>query len=169
MRTPHTNCVKTSIKTWDKRNKSWRQHHDSDRCGGFHNLISFNCAPFFASCLRHRVLTVTCLDACRCAAYLKVSPGPSKTTAKTVFDYATITSLSLLAIINAQTSHTKRPLYYGNHYHHHKAASWTVCWPARAKTPLYNLYNSRLSLLVPICLYFITHLGNPRLWILLTW
>jgi hypothetical protein len=29
---PHTNCVKTSIKTWDKRDKSWRQHHDSDRC-----------------------------------------------------------------------------------------------------------------------------------------
>jgi hypothetical protein len=25
---PHTNC----IKTWDKRDKSWRQHHDSDRC-----------------------------------------------------------------------------------------------------------------------------------------
>jgi hypothetical protein len=29
---PHTNCVKTSIKTWDKRDKSWRQHHDSDLC-----------------------------------------------------------------------------------------------------------------------------------------
>jgi hypothetical protein len=40
-------------------------------CGGFHNLIRFNCAPFFASCRRHRVLTVTCLDACRCAAYLR--------------------------------------------------------------------------------------------------
>jgi hypothetical protein len=40
-------------------------------CGGFHNLIRFNCAPFFASCRRHRVLTVTDLDACRCAAYLK--------------------------------------------------------------------------------------------------
>jgi hypothetical protein len=39
-------------------------------CGGFHNLIRFNCAPFFASCCRHRVLTVTCLDACRCATYL---------------------------------------------------------------------------------------------------
>jgi hypothetical protein len=39
-------------------------------CGGFHNIIRFNCAPFFASCRRHRVLTVTCLDACRCAAYL---------------------------------------------------------------------------------------------------
>jgi hypothetical protein len=39
-------------------------------CGGFHNLIRFNCAPFFASRRRHRVLTVTCLDACRCAAYL---------------------------------------------------------------------------------------------------
>jgi hypothetical protein len=40
-------------------------------CGGFHNLIRFNCAPFFASCRRHCVLTVTCLDACRCAVYLK--------------------------------------------------------------------------------------------------
>jgi hypothetical protein len=39
--------------------------------GGFHNLIRFNCAPFFESCRRHRVLTVTCLDACRCAAYLR--------------------------------------------------------------------------------------------------
>jgi hypothetical protein len=39
-------------------------------CGSFHNLIRFNCAPFFASCRRYRVLTVTCLDACRCAAYL---------------------------------------------------------------------------------------------------
>jgi hypothetical protein len=28
-------------------------------CSGFHNLIRFNCAPFFASCRRHRVLTVT--------------------------------------------------------------------------------------------------------------
>jgi hypothetical protein len=26
-------------------------------CGGFHNLIRFNCAPFFAWCRRHRVLT----------------------------------------------------------------------------------------------------------------
>jgi hypothetical protein len=41
-------------------------------CGGFHNLILFNCDPFFASCRRHRVLTVTCLDACRCAAYLSL-------------------------------------------------------------------------------------------------
>jgi hypothetical protein len=41
-------------------------------CGGFHNLIRFNWAPFFASCRRHRVLTVTCLDACRCAAYLSL-------------------------------------------------------------------------------------------------
>jgi hypothetical protein len=40
-------------------------------CGGFHNLILFNCAPFFASCRRYCVLIVTCLDACRCAAYLK--------------------------------------------------------------------------------------------------
>jgi hypothetical protein len=39
-------------------------------CGGFHTLIRFNCAPFFASCRRHRVLTVTCIDACLCAAYL---------------------------------------------------------------------------------------------------
>jgi hypothetical protein len=42
-------------------------------CGGFHNLIRFNCAPFFVSCRRHRVLTVTCLDACRYAAYLVLS------------------------------------------------------------------------------------------------
>jgi hypothetical protein len=40
-------------------------------CGGFHNLTHFNCAPFFASCCRHRVLTVTCLETCRCAAYLR--------------------------------------------------------------------------------------------------
>jgi hypothetical protein len=39
--------------------------------GGFHNPIRLNCAPFFASCRRHRVLTITCLDACRCAAYLR--------------------------------------------------------------------------------------------------
>jgi hypothetical protein len=41
-------------------------------CGGFHNLIRFNCAPFFASCRRYRVLTVICLDACWYAAYLTV-------------------------------------------------------------------------------------------------
>jgi hypothetical protein len=41
-------------------------------CGGFHNLICFKCPLFFASCRRHRALTVTCLDACRCAAYLSV-------------------------------------------------------------------------------------------------
>jgi hypothetical protein len=41
-------------------------------CGGFHNLIPFNCAPFFASCHRHNVLTLTCLDAYRCAAYLRL-------------------------------------------------------------------------------------------------
>jgi hypothetical protein len=41
-------------------------------CDGFHNLIRFNCAPFFASCRRYRVLIVTCLDACRCAACLTV-------------------------------------------------------------------------------------------------
>jgi hypothetical protein len=37
---PHTNCVKTSIKTWDKRNKSWRRHHDSDWCAAVF-IISF--------------------------------------------------------------------------------------------------------------------------------
>jgi hypothetical protein len=42
-------------------------------CGGFHNLIRFNCDPFFASCRRHGVLTVTCLDACRCATYLRLA------------------------------------------------------------------------------------------------
>jgi hypothetical protein len=44
-------------------------------CGGFHNFIRFNCAPFFASWRRHRVLTVTCLDACRFAAYIRHYPG----------------------------------------------------------------------------------------------
>jgi hypothetical protein len=44
-------------------------------CGGFHKLIRFNCVPFFASCHRHRVLTVTRLDACRRAAYLRLCPG----------------------------------------------------------------------------------------------
>jgi hypothetical protein len=43
-------------------------------CGGFHNLFRFNCAPFIASRRRHRVLTVTYLDACRCAAYLTRRP-----------------------------------------------------------------------------------------------
>jgi hypothetical protein len=37
---PHTNCVKTSIKTWDKKDKSWRRHHDSDRCAAVF-IISF--------------------------------------------------------------------------------------------------------------------------------
>jgi hypothetical protein len=37
---PHTNCVKTSIKTWNKRDKSWREHHDSDRCAVIF-IISF--------------------------------------------------------------------------------------------------------------------------------
>jgi hypothetical protein len=62
---PHTNCVKTwhSMKL---TSASWVR----PVCGGFHNLIRFNCDPFFASCRRHRVLTVTCLDACRCAACL---------------------------------------------------------------------------------------------------
>jgi hypothetical protein len=42
-----------------------------DRCATvFIISFVFNCAPFFASCRRHRVLTVTSLDACRCAAYL---------------------------------------------------------------------------------------------------
>jgi hypothetical protein len=45
-------------------------------CCGFHNLIRFNCAPFFASCRRHRVLIVTCLDACQCAAYLRLTTSP---------------------------------------------------------------------------------------------
>jgi hypothetical protein len=44
-------------------------------CDGFHNLIRFNCAPFFASCRRHCVLTVTCLDSRRCAAYLRCHCG----------------------------------------------------------------------------------------------
>jgi hypothetical protein len=49
-------------------------------CGGFHNLIRFNCAPFFASCCRHRVLTVTYLGACRCAAYLRLEQSsPART------------------------------------------------------------------------------------------
>jgi hypothetical protein len=48
-------------------------------CRSFHNLIRFNCSPFFASCRRHRVLTVTCLDACRCAAYLSVLPPHLRT------------------------------------------------------------------------------------------
>jgi hypothetical protein len=47
-------------------------------CGGFHNLIRFNCAPFFVSCRKHRVLTVTCLDACRCAAYLTQKPAANR-------------------------------------------------------------------------------------------
>jgi hypothetical protein len=40
LRRPHINCVKTSIKTWDKRNESWRHHHDSDRCAAVF-IISF--------------------------------------------------------------------------------------------------------------------------------
>jgi hypothetical protein len=32
--------VKTSIKTWDRRDKRWRQHHDSDRCTAVF-IISF--------------------------------------------------------------------------------------------------------------------------------
>jgi hypothetical protein len=42
-------------------------------CGGFHNFIRFNCTPFFASCRRHGILTVTCLDLCRCAAVFIIS------------------------------------------------------------------------------------------------
>jgi hypothetical protein len=49
-------------------------------CGGFHNLIHLNCAPFFVSCRRHRVLTVTYLDACRCAAYLSQARNQQKQT-----------------------------------------------------------------------------------------
>jgi hypothetical protein len=48
-------------------------------CGGFHNLIRFNCAHFFASRRRHRVLTVTCLDACRCAAYRRQCKASNET------------------------------------------------------------------------------------------
>jgi hypothetical protein len=40
-------------------------------CYGFHNVIRFSCAPIVASWRIHRVLTVTCLDACWCAAYLR--------------------------------------------------------------------------------------------------
>jgi hypothetical protein len=36
----HTNCVKTSIKTWDKRDKSWCQHHHWDQCAAVF-IISF--------------------------------------------------------------------------------------------------------------------------------
>jgi hypothetical protein len=39
--------------------------------GRFSKSHYFNCAPFFASYHRHRVSTVTCLDACQCAGYLK--------------------------------------------------------------------------------------------------
>jgi hypothetical protein len=44
---PHTNCVKTSIKTWDKRDKSWREHHDSDRCAAVF-IISFVSTVLFS-------------------------------------------------------------------------------------------------------------------------
>jgi hypothetical protein len=50
-------------------------------CGCFHNLIRFNCVPFFASCRRHHVLTATCLDAFRCAAYV----GNTGTETKGIF------------------------------------------------------------------------------------
>jgi hypothetical protein len=44
---PHTNCVKT----WDKRQSCFIRDSSASWlrpvCGGFHNLISFNCAPFF--------------------------------------------------------------------------------------------------------------------------
>jgi hypothetical protein len=71
---PYTNCVKTSIKTWDKRDKSWRQHHDPDRCAAVF-IVSFVSTVLLS--LHHVTdivsLTVTCLDICRCAAYLIVS------------------------------------------------------------------------------------------------
>jgi hypothetical protein len=55
---PHTNCVKTSIKTWDKRDKSWRQHHDSNQCAaGF--IISFVSTVLLS--LRHVADIVSCL------------------------------------------------------------------------------------------------------------
>jgi hypothetical protein len=57
---------------WHKKQKLTTASWLRPVCGGFHNLIRFNCAPFLASCRRHRVLTVTCLDACRCTAYLTV-------------------------------------------------------------------------------------------------
>jgi hypothetical protein len=46
---PHTNCVKTRIKTWDKRDKSWRQHHDSDRCEAVF-IISFVSTVLLSLC-----------------------------------------------------------------------------------------------------------------------
>jgi hypothetical protein len=56
-------------------------------CGGFHNLILFNGVPFFASYRRHRVLTVTCLDACRCAAYLSLHRPTSSSSSTTNFPW----------------------------------------------------------------------------------
>jgi hypothetical protein len=47
---PHDNCIKTNIKTWDKRDKSWRQHHDWDRCAAVF-IISFVSAMLLS--LRH--------------------------------------------------------------------------------------------------------------------
>jgi hypothetical protein len=54
-----------------KKDKSWSQHHDSDRRAAVF-IISFVSTVLisFTSCRRHRVLTVTYLDACRCAAYV---------------------------------------------------------------------------------------------------
>jgi hypothetical protein len=63
-------------KNQDMRQKKQRQTSASwlrPVCDGFHNIIRFNCAPLFALCRRHRVLTVTCLDACRCATYHRES------------------------------------------------------------------------------------------------
>jgi hypothetical protein len=65
---PHTNCVKTTIKTWDKRRSLAsfviRQHHDSDRCAAV--FISSFVSTVLLS-LRH-VADLTWLDACWCAA-----------------------------------------------------------------------------------------------------
>jgi hypothetical protein len=71
--TTRTACQLRQDKHQDMRRKRQKLTSTSwlrPVCGGFHNFIRFKCAPFFASCRRHRVLTVTCLHACRCAAYL---------------------------------------------------------------------------------------------------
>jgi hypothetical protein len=57
----------------------------------FHNLIRFNCAPFFASRRRHHVLTLTCLDACRCAAYCIFSMS-GFTLSYTIFQFSQFAS-----------------------------------------------------------------------------
>jgi hypothetical protein len=66
LRAPHTNMRQKRQKL---TSASWLR----PVCSGFYNLVRFNCAPFFASCRRHLVLTVTCRDACRCAVYVSFS------------------------------------------------------------------------------------------------